>query len=189
MAINKTFIHFNTKAEFESQLAKNNILDTSICFIKDTQEVYTHSQFYIGASPSICKVESFDWGDIYTTPYDVHIVLKKTLDNLPNEITEPIELDVTYKYSTIQWDGSSLTVYEGLNKNVYLHENANSYNTYKLYMYTPTNYENLPCDQFYWGREVLEVDGSYKGTNNNLSLNIIGVKMDENVFKLKEIWG
>ena len=35
MAINKKLIHFKTKAAFETQLKGNNILDTSIVFIKD----------------------------------------------------------------------------------------------------------------------------------------------------------
>lgn len=46
MAINKKFIHFNKKISFETELKNNNILDTSICFIKDSHEIYTHGQIY-----------------------------------------------------------------------------------------------------------------------------------------------
>ena len=46
MAINKKLIHFNTKAEFEKRLSNNEILDTSIVFIKDAKEIYTHKQIY-----------------------------------------------------------------------------------------------------------------------------------------------
>ena len=42
--INKKLIHFKTKAGFESE--KENIKDTSIVFIKETQEIWTHGQFY-----------------------------------------------------------------------------------------------------------------------------------------------
>ena len=44
MAINKKLIHFKTKAAFEAQL--NNILDTSIVFIKDAKLIWTHGTYY-----------------------------------------------------------------------------------------------------------------------------------------------
>lgn len=53
MAINKKLIHFNTKANFDKQLANNNILDTSICFIKDAKQIYTHGGFYGGEGGSV----------------------------------------------------------------------------------------------------------------------------------------
>lgn len=46
MAINKKLIHFKTKLNFNNEVANNNILDTSICFIKDSQQIYTHGQYY-----------------------------------------------------------------------------------------------------------------------------------------------
>lgn len=46
MAINKKLIHFKTKKQFLNELAKENIKDTSIVFIKDTQEIWTHGQLY-----------------------------------------------------------------------------------------------------------------------------------------------
>ena len=39
MAINKKLIHFNEKSEFEKRLANDEILDTSIVFIKDSKEI------------------------------------------------------------------------------------------------------------------------------------------------------
>ena len=39
MAINKKLIHFKNKEKFNTELANNNILDTSICFIQDTKEI------------------------------------------------------------------------------------------------------------------------------------------------------
>ena len=44
MAINKKLIHFKTKAAFEAQL--NNILNTSIVFIKDANLIWTHGTYY-----------------------------------------------------------------------------------------------------------------------------------------------
>ena len=46
MAINKKLIHFNKLADFESRLAANEILDTSIVFIKDAKKIYTHGNYY-----------------------------------------------------------------------------------------------------------------------------------------------
>jgi len=46
MAINKKLIHFNNRKTFDSELANNNILPTSIVFIKDSQEIWTHNEFY-----------------------------------------------------------------------------------------------------------------------------------------------
>jgi hypothetical protein len=46
MAINKKLIHFKNKTKFDEELAKNNINDSSICFIKDTQQIWTHGQLY-----------------------------------------------------------------------------------------------------------------------------------------------
>lgn len=46
MAIDRKFIHFRKKIDFENELSNNNILDTSICFISETKEIYTHKQLY-----------------------------------------------------------------------------------------------------------------------------------------------
>ena len=46
MAINKKLIHFRTKTAFTTELDAGNILDTSIVFIKDTKEIWTHGQLY-----------------------------------------------------------------------------------------------------------------------------------------------
>ena len=46
MAINKKLIHFKSKENFDKEVANNNILDTSICFIQDSQQIWTHGQVY-----------------------------------------------------------------------------------------------------------------------------------------------
>ena len=46
MAINKKLIHFKKKADFDTQLSAGNILDTSIVFIKDAKQIFTHGQLY-----------------------------------------------------------------------------------------------------------------------------------------------
>lgn len=46
MAIQKKLLHFNDKSNFEIQLERGNILDTSIVFIKNTKQIWTHGQYY-----------------------------------------------------------------------------------------------------------------------------------------------
>lgn len=48
MAIENTFVHFNNKEDFENSLEKGDIKDTSIIFIKDSKEIYTHGEYYKG---------------------------------------------------------------------------------------------------------------------------------------------
>lgn len=44
MAIEKKLIHFNNKATFDQK--KDQIKDTSIVFIKDSNTIYTHKEEY-----------------------------------------------------------------------------------------------------------------------------------------------
>lgn len=46
MAINKKLIHYKTFNQFKSDLDNGNILEHSICYIKDRQLIYTHNQYY-----------------------------------------------------------------------------------------------------------------------------------------------
>lgn len=46
MAINKKLVHFNEKSKFNEQNNAGNILDTSIVFIKDSNEIFTHKTPY-----------------------------------------------------------------------------------------------------------------------------------------------
>lgn len=44
--INKKLVHFNSKTAFEEQKDAGNILETSIVFVKDSNEIYTHDTEY-----------------------------------------------------------------------------------------------------------------------------------------------
>ena len=46
MAIEKKLIHFNEDTEFKKRLNNNEILDTSIVFIKNANKIYTHGTEY-----------------------------------------------------------------------------------------------------------------------------------------------
>lgn len=58
MAINKKLIHFKNKENFNNEVANGNILDTSIVFIQDTQEIYTHGTFYDGSKVDLSNIEA-----------------------------------------------------------------------------------------------------------------------------------
>ena len=55
MAINKKLIHFNEKSEFDKRLANDEILDTSIVFVKDSKEIWTHGNLYKSVSWSVLE--------------------------------------------------------------------------------------------------------------------------------------
>ena len=57
MAINKKLIHFKNKQKFNEELANGNILETSIVFIQDSKEIYTHGQLYDGSKVDLSKLE------------------------------------------------------------------------------------------------------------------------------------
>lgn len=46
MAINKKFIHFNTKKTFQQELEEGNILNTSLVFIADAKQLYVNGTFF-----------------------------------------------------------------------------------------------------------------------------------------------
>ena len=46
MAINKKLIHFKNKTDFQTQYNAGNLLNTSIVFIQDAKQIWTHGQFY-----------------------------------------------------------------------------------------------------------------------------------------------
>lgn len=44
--INKKLVHFNLRTEFEKRKAAGDILESSICWIKDAKLIYTHGTYY-----------------------------------------------------------------------------------------------------------------------------------------------
>ena len=60
MAINKKLIHFKNKTKFDEELAKGNINEISICFIKDTKQIWTHGQLYDCDAPDLSKYVTED---------------------------------------------------------------------------------------------------------------------------------
>ena len=81
MPINKKLIHFQTKANFQTQLDAGNLLETSIVFIKDTQEIWTHGKLYP------CPY-SRDELDSMFADLDNSLVQHESNNNNPHEVTK-----------------------------------------------------------------------------------------------------
>ena len=45
-AINKKLVFFNKKEDFDNRNNAGDILDSSIVFVKDSNEIYTHGEEY-----------------------------------------------------------------------------------------------------------------------------------------------
>lgn len=71
MAINKNLIHCKNKSTIEQEIANGNILDTSIVFIQDTREIWTHGTFYscneLAQSVELIKTKSDNTNIVYGT--------------------------------------------------------------------------------------------------------------------------
>ena len=112
MAINKKLIHFKSKQKFEEELANGNILDTSIVFIQETTEIYTHGQFYNGST--------FDSSDIETSIQNI-LDNYATKEEIPTKVSE-LENDSNYLTSVPNADtdlglvksGGDVTITDGI---------------------------------------------------------------------------
>lgn len=60
MATIKRFIHFQTKAAFTAASKGTDYNDQSIVFIKDTQEIWTHGQFYSIPDAYVTKITNLE---------------------------------------------------------------------------------------------------------------------------------
>lgn len=63
MAINKKLIHFKSKQNFDTEVANENILDTSIVFIQDSKEISTHGTVYKTVNWSVLE-PLYEWVDL-----------------------------------------------------------------------------------------------------------------------------
>ena len=97
MALNKQFIHFQTKSAFNEQ--KENISDTSIAFIKETGEIYTHDKLYGSISVASTTANGL-------MPKEHYSIIDKESNNqfvteLSNNVsTTADKVYIQYKYSS-----------------------------------------------------------------------------------------
>ena len=116
MAINKKLIHFKTKQNFDAEVANSNILDTSICFIKDTQEISTHGQLYKSVAWSVLTPPPALVGDI--AYWDGSKVKTVSRDNWGTSLGTPVGVvvvpsgfapDGKARMLSLNWASSSST--------------------------------------------------------------------------------
>ena len=64
--IEKIFIHFKNKQDF--LVEKDNIYDSSIVFIQDTQQIYTHGTYYNGDTGLLIQETTSDANGLVNIP-------------------------------------------------------------------------------------------------------------------------
>lgn len=84
MAINKKLIHFKTKTSFQQELAKNNILSTSIVFIQDTNEIWTHGTYY-ATKLTVSEIENIVTSSTNVSDF-VKRLMPKRISELQNDL-------------------------------------------------------------------------------------------------------
>ena len=102
MAINKKLIHFKTKQKFDEELANGNILDTSIVFIKDTKQIYTHGQLYDGSTfdPTDIEASIQNIIDNYATKTEMPTKVSQLENDVPYVIDDVVVKNGLYIYDT-----------------------------------------------------------------------------------------
>lgn len=110
MAINKKLIHFNKKSDFDTKSKATSSSDTtsdipytSIVFIKDTQEIWTHGQLYGPSSTEYNELKA-----------KVESIENAISSNIPNtQLYIDNNIDLTKDFAVLMDDG---TVYIEKNK-------------------------------------------------------------------------
>ena len=179
MAINKKLIHFKNKSKFTEELANNNINDTSICFIQDTQAIWTHGQLYNCASIPADK-GTLAYAEYTGTSTTAAVDTKSGY--FPETLTEGASVAVKFEgnisyISTLNVNGAGA-------KNVYYKGNSLSggsisrYNTY-LFVYDGSYYRivGIDTDTHHSAKNVVTSSATSKSnataTNGNVYLNLI----------------
>ena len=179
MAINKKLIHFKNKSKFSEELANNNINDSSICFIQDTQEIWTHGQLY-NCAPIPADRGTLAYAEYSDTSATVSVTTKSGY--FPETLTEGASIAVKFEgsisyISTLNVNGTGA-------KNVYYKGNSltsgsiSRYNTY-LFVYDGSNYRiiGIDADTHYTAKNVVTSSSTSKSnataTNGNVRLNLI----------------
>lgn len=80
-------VHFEQQATFDTMLAENAIPDNYLCFIKDTNKIYTHGEYYDGTSTLgdtiiLNSYEDGESGVIISSD-----TISKAISKLQNQIT------------------------------------------------------------------------------------------------------
>lgn len=119
------FKHYQTKAKFLTDLGYSKINNDDICYIKDTQEIYTHGQYYKGClsdyaqndstQPDYIKnrthyVESVSTSDVW---YQTNVEVGSASSS-PGAYSGTFNLTEGKTYNVTISQGSNTKTYEGI---------------------------------------------------------------------------
>ncbi len=195
MAINKKLIHFKTRAAFEIQLAENNILDTSIVFIKDSNLIWTHGTYYCLPNDEVIITDGTEptngqeiWidtsedstlyaiedapkdGNIYARQNGVWVPVAADLSNyLAKDNTTAFTPSGNYNPATKKYvDGLT----DIITKDIIIEGYAGGTKTINLYDYFPGTYTFGPIRTIggYTGTNYVRIDNASSVTNINITL-------------------
>lgn len=143
MAINKKLIHFKSKENFEREVANENILDTSICFIQDSKEISTHGTIY----------KSVNWSILESDPFNGHAYVDLGLPSGTLWATSVIGGDNPLYFA---WGSTEGATEEQIESGEFLlgtdESNVGSLVPYMSDVHTPTKYNSED------GKTVLDLD-------------------------------
>ena len=118
------FKHYQTKAKFLTDLGDSKINNGDLCYIKDTQEIYTHGQYYRGCLSDYAQNDSTQPDYIKNRTHYVESVTNdvwnQTGCNVGSGTTSPGGYPATFnittgnKYNVTISQGSTSKTYEGL---------------------------------------------------------------------------
>lgn len=105
MAINKKLIHFNKRSTFDNELNKGNIVYTSIVWIKDTKQIWTHGQIYDCDLTNYAKKEEIlaELEKYYTQEQlsDIFDELRNEIGNIQTETLTLVDQKLTNKVDKV----------------------------------------------------------------------------------------
>ena len=155
MAINEKLIHFKNKENFDNEVANGNILDTSIVFIQETKQIYTHGNFYD------CNIEDIN-------------ELNDKIDEILSDIYIETEVDAPNGVYAVTSDGNLVSVDEAdescigvalivndadTPQHIMIEKNGESNTTSIKAAYEADGATNTEYQYFYWGPYDTDVSG------------------------------
>ena len=95
MAINKKLIHFKNKENFDNEVANGNILDTSIVFIQDSKQIWTHGEYYGHETLIFNDISVNSWTVIEDINFPYNYFSSIILDNVTEDDYAEVSFDIS----------------------------------------------------------------------------------------------
>lgn len=132
--LNYTKLHYKTRAAFDADLTDNKILNDSVVFIKDTNQIYTHGQFY-DANNEADEATAAALNDLSNEISQLKIRDKELTEQIGYSLTSQAAIDIL-SYG-VQWeDGATSPICTRIG-NIALHKSLPIQSQYKGCIYDP----------------------------------------------------